>query len=75
MRSHEVPFLIEDGQTLGRLVYERLIGRPDKLYGRAALSVRLIRAKGWRCRNILSNSPAPEPEFHHPFPRRRFPSR
>jgi dCTP deaminase len=34
VRSHEVPFLIEDGQVLGRLVYERLIARPDKLYGR-----------------------------------------
>jgi dCTP deaminase len=33
VRSHEVPFLIEHGQTLGRLVYERLIARPDKLYG------------------------------------------
>ncbi|MGH7064377.1 MAG: 2'-deoxycytidine 5'-triphosphate deaminase, partial [Stellaceae bacterium] len=33
VRSHEVPFLIEDGQVLGRLVYERLIARPDKLYG------------------------------------------
>jgi dCTP deaminase len=35
VRSHEVPFLVEDGQVLGRLVYERLITRPDKLYGRA----------------------------------------
>jgi len=35
VRSHEVPFLIEDGQIVGRLVYERLISRPDKLYGRA----------------------------------------
>ena len=35
VRSHEVPFLIEDGQVIGRLAYERLIGRPDKLYGRA----------------------------------------
>jgi dCTP deaminase len=34
VRSHEVPFLIEDGQIVGRLVYERLIARPDKLYGR-----------------------------------------
>jgi dCTP deaminase len=35
VRSHEVPFLIEHGQIIGRLVYERLIARPDKLYGRA----------------------------------------
>ena len=33
VRSHEVPFLIEHGQIVGRLVYERLITRPDKLYG------------------------------------------
>ena len=33
VRSHEVPFLIEHGQVVGRLVYERLIARPDKLYG------------------------------------------
>jgi dCTP deaminase len=33
VRSHEVPFLIEHGQTMGRLVYEPLIARPDQLYG------------------------------------------
>ena len=33
VRSHEVPFLIENGQTVGRLIYERLAARPDKLYG------------------------------------------
>lgn len=33
VRSHNVPFLIEDGQVVGRLVYERLAGRPDRLYG------------------------------------------
>jgi dCTP deaminase len=33
VRAHEVPFLIEDGQVVGRLVYERLTERPDKLYG------------------------------------------
>ncbi len=35
VRSHEVPFLIEHGQIIGRLVYERLITRPDRLYGGA----------------------------------------
>lgn len=34
VRSHEVPFLIEDGQTVGRLIYERLLAKPDKIYGR-----------------------------------------
>jgi len=35
VRAHEVPFLIEDGQVVGRLVYERLTQRPDRLYGAA----------------------------------------
>ncbi len=34
VRSHEVPFVLEDGQVVGRLVYERLLDLPDKLYGR-----------------------------------------
>ncbi len=33
VRSHEVPFFIEDGQVVGRLVYEHLTEEPDKLYG------------------------------------------
>ena len=33
VRSHEVPFLIEDGQIVGRLMYEKLVATPDKLYG------------------------------------------
>ena len=33
VRSHEVPFVIEDGQVVGRLVYERLTEPPDKMYG------------------------------------------
>ncbi len=34
VRCHEVPFSLEDGQTIGRLIYERLAGTPQKLYGR-----------------------------------------
>ena len=33
VRSHEVPFLLEDGQYVGRLLFERLMDLPDKLYG------------------------------------------
>lgn len=33
VRSHEAPFVIEDGQLVGRLVYERLIEPPHKIYG------------------------------------------
>jgi len=33
VRSHEVPFLLEHGQTVGWLRYERMAARPEKLYG------------------------------------------
>ena len=33
VRSHDVPFLLEHGQTVGRLVYERLTDSPDRIYG------------------------------------------
>ncbi|MGZ8408443.1 MAG: 2'-deoxycytidine 5'-triphosphate deaminase [Hyphomicrobium sp.] len=35
IRSFEVPFVLRDGQLVGRLVYERLTDVPDKLYGPA----------------------------------------
>lgn len=35
VRSHEVPFLLEHGQTVGWLRYERMAARPDALYGGA----------------------------------------
>ena len=33
VRSYEVPFVIEHGQIVGRLMYERLTARPTRLYG------------------------------------------
>ena len=33
VRSHDVPFLIEDGQTVCRLIYERMTQVPERLYG------------------------------------------
>ena len=33
VRSHDVPFIIEHGQTIGRLVYERMAEVPVVLYG------------------------------------------
>jgi dCTP deaminase len=33
VRSHDVPFLIEHGQDVGRLIYDRLLGVPEKIYG------------------------------------------
>jgi len=34
VRSHEVPFVLEDGQRVGWLKYERMAERPQALYGR-----------------------------------------
>ena len=33
VRSHEVPFILEDGQIIGRLVYEPLTEVPSQVYG------------------------------------------
>ncbi|WP_428647562.1 2'-deoxycytidine 5'-triphosphate deaminase [Roseibium sp.] len=33
VRSHDVPFIVEHGQTIGRLVYEHMAERPERLYG------------------------------------------
>jgi dCTP deaminase len=38
VRSRDVPFLLEDSQPVGRLVYEKLAGPPDALYGADATS-------------------------------------
>jgi dCTP deaminase len=33
VRSHEVPFLLRDGQVIGRFIFERLLATPEKIYG------------------------------------------
>ncbi len=33
VRCHEAPFVLEHGQVVGRLVYERMAARPAQLYG------------------------------------------
>ncbi|WP_127112274.1 2'-deoxycytidine 5'-triphosphate deaminase [Shimia sediminis] len=33
VRCHEAPFVLEHGQVVGRLVYERMADVPDQLYG------------------------------------------
>lgn len=33
VRCHEAPFVLEHGQTVGRLVYERMSAPPEQLYG------------------------------------------
>jgi len=37
VRSREVPFMLEHGQMIGRLMYKPLLDMPDLLYGGAAL--------------------------------------
>ncbi len=38
VRSRDVPFLLEDGQPVGRLIFERLADAADELYGAGATS-------------------------------------
>jgi dCTP deaminase len=38
VRSHEVPFVLEDGQIIGRLVYEKMAEPPQVLYGEGEVS-------------------------------------
>lgn len=33
VRSHDVPFILEDGQIIGRLIYEPLTEKPEQVYG------------------------------------------
>jgi len=33
VRPHDVPFLIHDGQTFFKVVYEKMLGVPTQLYG------------------------------------------
>ncbi|MGB3719716.1 MAG: 2'-deoxycytidine 5'-triphosphate deaminase [Hyphomicrobiaceae bacterium] len=35
VRSHKVPFILEHGQIIGRLIYERMAEVPEMLYGAA----------------------------------------
>ncbi len=38
VRSYEVPFILEDGQVIGRLVYEKMAEPPQVLYGEGDVS-------------------------------------
>jgi len=38
VRSREVPFILEHGQIVGRLIYEKMLARPDTVYGRGISS-------------------------------------
>jgi len=38
VRCHEAPFLLDHGQRVGKLVYERMATRPERLYGAQSAS-------------------------------------
>lgn len=38
MRAHDVAFIVEHGQGVGKLGFERMLAEPDRLYGRQASS-------------------------------------
>jgi len=38
VRSFDVPFLLEDGQNVGRLVFETMLETPDRIYGQGVPS-------------------------------------
>lgn len=38
VRSHQVPFMLEDGQAVGKLVFERMLGPPARPYGEGTSS-------------------------------------
>ena len=38
VRSRDVPFILEDGQPVGRLVFEDLVEHADQLYGASPVS-------------------------------------
>ena len=38
VRSHQVPFLLEDGQAVGKLVFERMLRPPERPYGSGTAS-------------------------------------
>jgi dCTP deaminase len=40
VRSRDVPFFVEDGQPVGKLVFEKLSGPVDRLYGEAGSNYR-----------------------------------
>ena len=38
VRGHDVPFILEDGQIVGRLSYEKMADEPETLYGQTSVS-------------------------------------
>ena len=52
VRSHEVPFILEHGQVVGRLVYEHMLSRPATR-SMAPTSAPTTRPRGSSCPSIF----------------------
>ena len=71
VRAHEVPILLEDEQTVGRLVYHKMADIPDKLYGQAIGSS--YQQQGLALSKQFKSVPAPAlaPSPPKPSPRKQ----
>ncbi|MGZ8202531.1 MAG: 2'-deoxycytidine 5'-triphosphate deaminase [Burkholderiales bacterium] len=65
VRSYEVPFVIEHGQIVGRLTYERLTSQPHRLYGAAGANSSYQR-QGISLSKHFRNAPFSESPPAHP---------
>ncbi len=66
VRSHEVPFILEHGQTVGRLVYEPMTRRPARLYGTDMASN--YQAQGLKLSKHFRTGPQPRANGDRPAP-------
>ena len=55
VRSHDAPFVLEHGQRVARLIYERMAARPRQVYGEGLSSN--YRGRASNCRNIFDDGP------------------
>ena len=62
VRSHEVPFILEHGQIVGRLVYEHMMARPSA--STAATSLQLPGPGPEAVEAFSLTAPAPPPGMH-----------
>ena len=73
VRSREVPFILEHGQIVGRLVYEKMLARPDAMYGQRigsnyqAQGLKLIKAFSGVARHARSVSIRRPPSARDPI--------
>ena len=64
VRAHEVPFVIEDGQVVGRLVYSHVLDVPDMVYG-SSIGSSYQRQELALSKQFRRTAPRPEPELQN----------